>query len=125
MSEILRFLTHREGNHASSLRKTKSRKREKDRESRRRSCAAESEATKPDTADQLLKADHRSVEKLFKQYENATEPSEKQELARSACTELMVHGELEESHFYPACREKNVESSCWTKRRSSTTSSRF
>ena len=73
--------------------------------------AKEAESTNAASADQLLKADHRNVEKLFSQYEQATEASQKQELAKSICMELMVHSELEESYFYPACREKNVESS--------------
>jgi len=72
---------------------------------------AGADSAKSGGADQLLKADHRSVEKLFRQFEQATEPDKKQELAKSICTELVVHSELEESHFYPACREKNVESS--------------
>jgi hypothetical protein len=33
--------------------------------------------------------------------------------------ELVVHSELEESHFYPACRGKRTSKArCWTKRRS-------
>src|SRR5678815_5469325 len=106
MSEILRFLTHREGTMATANAKSKSRKTAKAGAAR---TGAEGEQSRG--ADQLLKADHRSVEKLFRQYEQATEPRQEQELARSICTELVVHSELEESHFYPACREKNVESS--------------
>lgn len=57
----------------------------------------------------LLKADHRKVESLFSQYENADATDEKQKLARQVCKELIIHTIIEEEIFYPACREKNVE----------------
>ena len=60
-------------------------------------------------AEALLKADHRKVEKIFDDYENATDGNQKSSLGRQACTELVVHSMLEEEIFYPACREKNVE----------------
>jgi len=62
-------------------------------------------------ADKLLKADHRAVEALFAQFEQSTDSAEKQKLARQACRELIVHADLEETYFYPACREANVEAS--------------
>jgi hemerythrin superfamily protein len=92
---------------AAATANTKPRKTAKTRGAR---AATAAESTKSAGADQLLKADHRSVEKLFRQYEQATESANKRELARTICTELVVHSQLEESHFYPACREKNVES---------------
>lgn len=52
----------------------------------------------------LLEADHRKVEKLFKQLERA-EGDEKVGLAREICLELSVHAEAEERAFYPAARE--------------------
>jgi hypothetical protein len=58
----------------------------------------------------LLSADHRKVEKLFKQYEKADGKSEKKTLAQQICTELTIHTMLEEEIFYPACRKKGVES---------------
>jgi hemerythrin superfamily protein len=57
----------------------------------------------------LLTADHRNVEQLFEQYENASSETDKGELAHKICTELNVHTILEEEVFYPACREKGVE----------------
>jgi hypothetical protein len=60
-------------------------------------------------AEALLKADHRKVEKIFDDYEKATDENQKSSLAKQACTELVVHAMLEEEIFYPACREKNVE----------------
>lgn len=58
----------------------------------------------------LLKADHRKVEKLFDAYENADDVK-KRDLAREICAELIMHTNLEEEIFYPACREAGVESS--------------
>ena len=58
---------------------------------------------KPD-AIALLKADHRKVEKLFSQYENARQVDRKRELAQEICKELTVHTRIEEDIFYPACR---------------------
>jgi hemerythrin superfamily protein len=52
----------------------------------------------------LLKADHRKVEKLFSQYENARHVDRKRELAQEICKELTVHTRIEEDIFYPACR---------------------
>jgi hemerythrin superfamily protein len=58
----------------------------------------------------LLKADHRKVEKLFKDYESAGEDNAKKaQLARQFCLELVIHTHLAEEIFYPACREKDVE----------------
>lgn len=57
----------------------------------------------------LLKADHRKVEGLFTQFENAGTPEEKSKIAKQVCKELIVHTKLEEEIFYPACREGNVE----------------
>lgn len=63
-----------------------------------------------DSAVALLKEDHRKVEKLFKQYEDAGEDSQKKsELARRICQELIIHAHLEEEIFYPACKEMGVE----------------
>lgn len=61
-------------------------------------------------AETLLKADHRTVEQLFQQFENATDDSAKEDLVRKACGELVVHTLLEEELFYPACRDKGVDS---------------
>jgi hemerythrin superfamily protein len=51
----------------------------------------------------LLKQDHREVEKLFKEFEDAKGEGRKQKLAHEICLELIVHSELEETIFYPAC----------------------
>lgn len=54
----------------------------------------------------LLKADHRKVEDLFEKFEKAREESRKLGLVREICTELMVHSQIEEEIFYPACKGK-------------------
>jgi hemerythrin superfamily protein len=64
---------------------------------RRRNGASEGATT-------MLRADHRSVEKLFRQFETEESGERKAELARRACNELVVHAMLEEEIFYPACR---------------------
>lgn len=57
---------------------------------------------KPD-AIALLKADHRKVEDLFEQFENAKGDGKKQKIAEQICLELKVHAMIEEEIFYPAC----------------------
>lgn len=59
----------------------------------------------------LLTADHRKVESLFEQYQEAGDEEHKAQLAQQICTELNVHTAIEEEIFYPACREKGVEHS--------------
>ncbi|GAB2176196.1 hemerythrin domain-containing protein [Dongia sp. agr-C8] len=49
----------------------------------------------------LLKADHRKVEELFEKFESAR--SNKQKIAEQICMELMIHAQIEEEIFYPAC----------------------
>ena len=56
----------------------------------------------------LLRDDHREVEKLFKQFEDATGDGKKEKLAHQICLELTVHTAIEEEIFYPAC-EGTVE----------------
>jgi hypothetical protein len=58
----------------------------------------------------LLKADHRKAEQIFAQYEQSEDEQQKRQLARQVCLELIVHTKLEEEIFYPACREKQVDS---------------
>jgi hypothetical protein len=62
------------------------------------------EETKPMDAIALLKADHRNVEWLFQQYENASGNSQKAKIAEQICLELSIHTSIEEEMFYPACR---------------------
>ena len=64
--------------------------------------------SKAQDAIELLKEDHRAVEKLFKEFEGAKGDGRKQKLAHQICLELSVHAEIEETIFYPAC-EGTVE----------------
>jgi hypothetical protein len=54
----------------------------------------------------LLKSDHRTVEDLFKKFENASGTDRKQKLAEEICLEISVHAQIEEEIFYPACEGK-------------------
>lgn len=54
----------------------------------------------------LLKADHRKVEDLFEQYQDASGVKQKAKIAHQICTELKIHTMIEEEIFYPALRDK-------------------
>lgn len=54
----------------------------------------------------LLKKDHRKVEELFSQFEEATAATRKEKLAKEICNELKIHTIIEEEIFYPACKGK-------------------
>jgi hypothetical protein len=57
----------------------------------------------------LLKDDHRRVEALFKDFQDARGNGGKKRIAEKICAELIVHTELEEKIFYPACEGKVKE----------------
>ncbi len=57
----------------------------------------------------LLKADHRSVEALFEEFEGAKGAGSKERIAQRICLELTVHAQIEEEIFYPACEGKVEE----------------
>lgn len=72
----------------------------------RSAAAKKAAATRARDAISLLKADHRAVEKLFKQFEQAKEDTgRKQQIAGQICMELRVHTQIEEELFYPVSRE--------------------
>lgn len=52
----------------------------------------------------LLKADHKSVDALFAEYERARSPAKKKALVQKICLELSVHAQVEEEIFYPAVK---------------------
>ena len=56
----------------------------------------------------LLKADHKAVEKLFKQFEKMKSDEdaqdEKTELVAQICKELTIHTQIEEEILYPMVR---------------------
>jgi hemerythrin superfamily protein len=54
---------------------------------------------------QLLIEDHREVEQMFQEFEPATTPEQKREIADRAIIELVKHSEAEEQAVYPAMRK--------------------
>jgi hypothetical protein len=52
----------------------------------------------------ILRADHRLVDDLFKQYEKSRSETRKQALVDQIMPELTVHTKVEEEIFYPAMR---------------------
>jgi hemerythrin superfamily protein len=55
----------------------------------------------------LLKDDHREVERLFSEFLAAedAEPDQREEIFQQIEKELLVHGEIEEQIFYPAVED--------------------
>ncbi|MER7521071.1 hemerythrin domain-containing protein [Streptomyces sp. NPDC126499] len=55
----------------------------------------------------LLREDHKTVEKLFKEFERAADDAHgrKREIADEVIRELTAHAWIEERVFYPAARE--------------------
>jgi hemerythrin superfamily protein len=54
---------------------------------------------------QLLKQDHRTVEDLFEEFEQASKSSDKRSIAKEICMELTIHAMIEEEIFYPAVKD--------------------
>ena len=79
--------------------------------SSRKSASSKSTSKKTSTSSrqkdaiQLLKADHREVEKLFGQFTKARSGERKMQLSRKICMELMVHTQVEEELVYPISRD--------------------
>lgn len=66
-------------------------------------------STSGEDAISLLTADHKTVKKLFKEFEKIKDEGgaedEKAEIANQICVELTIHTQIEEEIFYPAARE--------------------
>jgi hemerythrin superfamily protein len=60
---------------------------------------------------ELLEADHRKVEGLFEDYDQAKESEDegRKDIAERICGELTVHAQVEEEIFYPWLRENLAE----------------
>lgn len=56
----------------------------------------------PEDAMEMLKADHRKVLNLFRQYGATNDQDLKRRVAEHVLTELELHAQLEETVFYPA-----------------------
>ena len=54
----------------------------------------------------MLRQDHKTVEKLFKQFEKTEDPKEARKIADQVIEELSVHAHIEEQVFYPAVRSE-------------------
>ncbi len=52
----------------------------------------------------LLKQDHRTVEKLFQEFRRASDGSRQADICQNICRELDVHSAIEEQCFYPGVR---------------------
>lgn len=57
-------------------------------------------------ATHILAKDHRTVEKLFADFESASGLERKSRIAREICNELKIHTMIEEEIFYPALEGK-------------------
>jgi hemerythrin superfamily protein len=55
----------------------------------------------------MLKQDHRTVEKLFGQFQKAKSSKQKHELCMEVCRELTIHAGIEEKSFYPQVKTKS------------------
>jgi hemerythrin superfamily protein len=56
-------------------------------------------------ATDLLKKQHRQVEKLFKEVEKTEDPKQRRKLMDQIAADLKMHTQIEEELFYPAVRE--------------------
>jgi Hemerythrin HHE cation binding domain. len=61
--------------------------------------------SKAQEATALLRADHKLVNELFEEYENAKTVSQKKALVQQICEELTVHAQIEEEIFYPVVKK--------------------
>lgn len=75
------------------------------RSSESRKTERNAQASRIPNAIALLKADHRTVEDLFEEYEHARQRNRKQALVNQICTELTIHAQLEEEAFYPEAQK--------------------
>ncbi|MDQ1686311.1 MAG: hypothetical protein QOC82_3048 [Frankiaceae bacterium] len=55
---------------------------------------------------ELLEHDHREVEQMFTEYEQATDPQERRTIADKIIIELVRHSEAEEQAVYPMIRNQ-------------------
>jgi hypothetical protein len=58
---------------------------------------------------EMLEAQHREVEELFAELENAPSTREKDELFLRIADKLAIHAAIEEHQFYPSVKAKRTE----------------
>jgi len=61
-------------------------------------------APKAKEATSLLRADHKLVDDLFKEYEKSRSNVRKKQIVSMICKELTIHAQIEEEIFYPAVK---------------------
>jgi hemerythrin superfamily protein len=57
---------------------------------------------------QILRNDHRRVRELFRQFDEAQDPSTRMAVVDETVAELLVHAQLEEEIFYPAMERQGL-----------------
>lgn len=67
--------------------------------------SAEPMHVRVEEATSILRADHKVVSGLFREYRRAKGADEKRRLIGLICRELTIHAQVEEEIFYPAVRE--------------------
>ncbi len=75
----------------------------------RKSPSSAKSAGEDKNAIELLKADHREVDRMFEQFKSAKGRSQRNKLVKQIATALNAHTIIEEEIFYPACSEHGVE----------------
>ncbi len=88
-----------------AAKKTKAAAKRKSASSSRSNGASRSSGGRDPLAIQMLKQDHRTVEELFEEFEEAKRASDKRAIAQEICLELTVHAMIEEEIFYPAVKD--------------------
>jgi hemerythrin superfamily protein len=73
------------------------------RKSARVTSSSTSGSTRRQGATTLLRADHKHVDALFKQFDKA-DAGAKAQIVAEICTQLSAHAEVEEELFYPAVK---------------------
>ena len=58
---------------------------------------------------EMLRADHRRVKELFRQFEEPDDARTKKQIADEAIAELYVHAQIEEEVFYPAMERQGMK----------------
>ncbi len=85
--------------------KTTAKKSAATKSAAKKSAANKTAGSRTLDATSLLRADHRKVSDLFKQYEATRSTARKRKLVEQFCAELTVHAQVEEEIFYPAVKQ--------------------
>jgi hemerythrin superfamily protein len=67
--------------------------------------STDTKSHKSQEATALLRADHKLVDGLFEEYENARTVTQKRALVQKICQELTIHAQIEEEIFYPVVKK--------------------